>query len=342
MTQGSEKRKIKVAINGMGRIGRLVFRSLWNADDFEIVAVNDIADAKSIAYLLAHSTEYGAFQTQILLEDNCLVLGEMRVPVYQEASAENLPWNALDVDIVLECSGVYSSREKADAHLKAGAKKVLISSAAGADVPTVVYGVNEDILTADDLVVSAASCSTVGLAPFAQALNKAFPIRKAIATTIHALTPSQMVLDDPQKKGNLRRSRTASENIIPTSAAFASAVGLVLPELAGKLDGYAIRVPVTRGSLITLYAVVEADYLDADSLNAAMQARANNIFGYTEEELVSSDIAGTNYYSIFDATQTRVSMLGERSYLIEVAAWFDNETSYISAYLNLARHLVAS
>lgn len=332
-----------VAVNGMGRIGRLVVRSLSSRDDVEIVAVNDVAPMKTIAYLLAHSTEYGAFPERVSYDERAgeLVLGATRARALREADASALPWRELGVDVVLECSGAYCSRSKAAAHLDAGAKKVLISAAAGSDVPTVVFGMNDSILTDADDIVSGASCSTVGLASLAKALNEVAPIKQAIATTIHALTPTQMTLDDPQAKGNLRRSRTASENIIPTTAAFAQAVGLVLPELQGKLSGYAVRVPVTRGSLITLYAAVsyEGDgTLDAEKLNGLMRAHESAIFGYTEEELVSSDIAGTGLYSVFDATQTKVSAF-DGGYLVEVAAWFDNETSYVSHFVKLLEAL---
>lgn len=333
----------RVAVNGMGRIGRLVVRSLLECEDVELVAVNDIASTETIAYLLAHSTEYGSLSTSVSFDADAgvLLIGEKAVKTFREPDASVLPWRELGIDVMLECSGAYCSRTKAQAHIEAGAKRVIISAAAGSDVPTVVFGINDSILTDTDDIISAASCSTVGLAPFAQALNTVTPIRQGIATTIHALTPSQMTLDDAQHKGNLRRSRTASENIIPTTAAFAQAVGLVLPELQGKLSGYAIRIPVTRGSLITLYAVVSYDAegaLDAKRLNELMHEQESWMFGYTEEELVSSDIAGTNLYSIFDATQTKVSPL-EDGYLVEVAAWFDNETSYVSQYVKLLRSL---
>ena len=333
----------RVAVNGMGRIGRLVVRALLEREDVELVAVNDIASMATIAYLLAHSTEHGALGASVAYDEEAkaLVIGGKPVIACCERDASKLPWKELAVDVVIECSGAYCSRSKAQAHLDAGAKKVLISAAAGSDVPTVVYGINDSILTDADKIISGASCSTVGLAPFAKALNSVAPIQQGIATTIHALTPTQMALDDPQAKGNLRRSRTASENIIPTSAAFAKAVGLVLPELQGRLSGYAIRVPVTRGSLITLYAVVSYEgegTLDADKLNELMRAHESEAFGYTDEELVSSDIAGTSLYSIFDATQTKVSPL-ENGYLVETAAWFDNETSYVSHFVQLLRLL---
>ena len=333
--------KKRIAINGLGRIGRLVLRKLIADDRFEIAAVNDVAPFCTIAYLLKHSSEHGAFDGagDIGYEGGILVFGDTGIPAFSESDALDLPWASLGVDLVVDCTGAYASREKARAHLEAGAKKVLISAAAGSDVPTVVYGINEGILAPDDAVVSGASCSTVGLAPLARALNGIAPIEHGISTTIHALTPSQMVLDDPQAKGDLRRSRTASTNIIPTSAAAARAVGLVVPELAGKLSGSAIRVPVTRGSLITLHASVEAESLTAEGLNGAMRERATELFGYTDEELVSSDIAGTEFESIFDATQTKVARASGGRCLVEVAAWFDNETSYVAHLASLARHV---
>ena len=295
----------RVAVNGMGRIGRLVVRSLIGCEDVELVAVNDIASMETIAYLLAHSTEYGALGISVSFDEDMGILhvGDKAVKAFREPDALKLPWDELGIDLV--------------------------------------YGINDSILTDADDIVSGASCSTVGLAPFAKALNEVAPIRQGIATTIHALTPSQMTLDDAQRKGNLRRSRTASENIIPTTAAFAQAVGLVLPELQGRLSGYAIRIPVTRGSLITLYAVVSysgEEALDVDRLNELMHDQESWMFGYTDEELVSSDIAGTDLYSIFDATQTKVSPLDD-GYLVEVAAWFDNEASYVSQFVKLLRSL---
>lgn len=333
--------KKRIAINGLGRIGRLALRKLIADDRFEIAAVNDTSSFDTIAYLLKYSSEHGAFDGSgsIGHEDGALTFDDARIPAFSESDARNLPWASLGIDLVVDCTGAYTSRDKAQAHLEAGAKKVLISAAAGKDVPTIVYGINEDILTPGDEVVSGASCSTVGLAPLARALNDIAPIEHGISTTIHALTPSQMALDDPQAKGNLRRSRTASTNIIPTSAAAAQAVGLVVPKLAGKLSGSAIRVPVTQGSLITLYASVAAEFLTAEGLNEAMAAHATNLFGYTNEELVSSDIAGTEFESIFDATQTKVAKASEGRYLVEVAAWFDNETSYVAHLMSLTRYV---
>ena len=333
--------KKRIAVNGLGRIGRLVLRKLTCDGRFEVAAVNDTAPLETIAYLLRHSSEHGAFEAagRVACDGGALVLGKGRIPAFREPDAARLPWRDLGVDLVLECTGAYASRAKAQAHLDAGAGRVLVSAAAGSDVPTVVFGINEGTVGPQDAVVSGASCSTVGFAPLARALNGIAPIEHGVSTTVHALTPTQMALDDPQAKGNLRRSRTASTNIIPTSAAAAQAVGLVVPELAGKLSGSAIRVPVTRGSLITLYASVRAASLSAEGLNAAMRRHATGLFAYTDEELVSSDIAGTEYESIFDATQTKVAKASEGRYLVEVAAWFDNETSYVSHFVKVAAHL---
>lgn len=334
-------RKQRIALNGLGRIGRLVLRKLVDDERFEIVAVNDVAPLETLAYLLKYSSEHGAFKTpeSICCSDKALVINGKSMSVFSEINALKLPWNDLSIDLVLECSGSYTSRKKAQAHLDAGAGKVLVSAAAGKDVPTVVYGINEETLKPEDTIVSGASCSTVGLTPLARALNEIAPIEHGISTTIHALTPTQMTLDNPQAKGNLRRSRTASTNIIPTSAAAATAVGLVVPELAGKLSGSAIRVPVTQGSLITLYATVKSETLTAEELNSSMKERSSNLFGYTDEELVSSDIAGTEYESIFDATQTKVAKTSQGTFLVQTAAWFDNETSYVVHFIALAAHL---
>lgn len=333
--------KKRIAVNGLGRIGRLALRKLSCDERFEVVAVNDVAPLEAVAYLLRYSSEHGTFDAAgcVGCAEGALVLGGTEALAFNEAEASRLPWRELGVDLVLECTGNYASRAKAQAHLDAGAKRVLVSAAAGKDVPTAVFGINEGIVKSSDAVVSGASCSTVGLAPLARALNAVAPIEHGMSTTIHALTPTQTALDDPQAKGNLRRSRTASTNIIPTSAAAAQAVGLVLPELAGKLSGSAIRVPVTRGSLITLYASVTAESLTAEGLNAAMKEHTNSLFAYTDEELVSSDIAGTECESIFDATQTKVAKASEGRYLVEVAAWFDNETSYVAHFVSLAAYL---
>ncbi|MEA5020800.1 MAG: glyceraldehyde 3-phosphate dehydrogenase NAD-binding domain-containing protein [Gordonibacter sp.] len=331
----------RIAINGLGRIGRLVLRKLVCDRRLEIVAVNDVAPLDILTYLIKHNTEHGSFdqKNRIGFTDNFLVMDDLEIPAYQEADARQLPWSNYAVDLVLDCSGAYTSRIKAQAHLDAGARKVLLSATAGTDVPTVVFSMNEHTLELTDTIISGASCSTVGLAPLARALNDITPIKQGISTTIHALTPTQMTLDNPQAKGNLRRSRTASSNIIPTSAAAAQAVGLIVPDLAGKLSGSAIRVPVTRGSLITLHALVESNTLSVESLNEAMKKYVTSWFAYTDDELVSSDIAGTAYEAIFDATQTKVAKAAENAYLVEVSAWFDNETSYVAHFTALAEHI---
>ena len=302
--------KKRIAVNGLGRIGRLVLRDLLDDARYEVAAVNDIASMETLAYLLKYSSERGTYRASedIRAEGGELIVGDTRIPAFQEA----------------------------EAHLDAGAKRVLVSAAAGADVPTIVFGINEDEL-GDDAIVSAASCSTVGLSPLAAALDACAPILHGMSTTVHALTPSQMVLDDAQRNGNLRRSRTAGTNIIPTSAAAAKAVGLVIPSLNGKLSGYAIRVPVTKGSLITLHACVGSDTLDVQAVNDALMGWTSSrpMFSYTEEELVSEDIANTRLESIFDGTQTKVAPLGNGTSLVEVATWFDNETSYVSHYMEL-------
>lgn len=338
--------KKRIAINGLGRIGRLVLGALLKDKTVQIVALNDIGTPENIAYLLAHSSDYGSYVSglPVQFEDMHLRIGKERIPFFKESCADKLPWKELSVDLVLDCSGANNSLEKADKHLLAGARKVLLSSAAGDNIPCVVYGINDNSISKEDSIISAASCSTVGLCPLALALNAIAPIEKGIATTIHALTPTQMVLDDPQKKGNLRRSRSGLTNIIPTTAAFAKAVGRVLPELDGKLSGYAIRVPVARGSLITLYAVVSyggTEEFTASKLNEHMSHKVTDFFGYTDEELVSSDFAGTTFYSVFDATQTKVTRINKDSYLVEVAAWFDNETSYVSSFIKLASKISA-
>lgn len=331
----------RVAVNGMGRVGRLVLRALMQSGSMEVAAVNDIAPMDVIAYLVRHDSEHGPLPSghEVRFEPGYLVVDGRPVPAFQESDAEELPWKELGIDLVLECTGAYTSRSKAFRHLDAGAKRVLVSAAAGADVPTVVFGINEGIVREDDLIVSGASCSTVGLAFLARALNQIAPVQAGVSTTIHALTPTQMALDDPQRKGNLRRSRTSSTNIIPTTANAAKAVGHVLPELAGKLTGSAIRVPVTRGSYIQLVATVEAAGLTAGVLNEKMRELCTGPFGYADEELVSGDIAGTSYESVFDPFQTKVVSMGDSRALVEVATWFDNETSYVSHFMKLAECL---
>lgn len=332
----------RIAINGLGRIGRLCLRGLLDDPGMEVVAVNDVSPADVLAYLVRHDTEHGPLGPahSVAAGDMCLAVDGRAVPAFREPDAGKLPWADLGVDLVLECTGAYTDKLVAESHLDAGAGRALISAAAKGDLPTVVFGINEGTVTPDDRVVSGASCSTVGLAPLAKALNELAPIEHGISTTVHALTPTQMALDTAQRKGNLRRSRTAGTNIIPTTAAAARAVGLVVPELAGRLSGSAIRVPVTRGSYIQLVASVRADALDADAVNGWMRSKATDLFGYAEEELVSSDIAGTSFESIFDPYQTKVAPLGDGRFLVECATWFDNETSYVSHFLKLAKYLL--
>lgn len=321
---------VKVAINGFGRIGRLAFRQMFGAEGYEIVAINDLTNPKMLAHLLKYDSAQGKYakaETVEAKEDSIVVDGK-EIKIYAERNAADLPWGEIGVDVVLECTGFYVSKEKSQAHIDAGAKKVVISAPAGNDLPTVVFGVNENILTADDTIISAASCTTNCLAPMAKALHELANVEKGFMTTIHAYTGDQMTLDGPHPKGDLRRARAAAANIVPNSTGAAKAIGLVIPELAGKLDGAAQRVPVPTGSLTELVAVVNGKVTAAE-VNAAMKAAATPSFGYTEEELVSSDIIGCTYGSLFDATQTKVTELGDKT-LVKVVSWYDNENSYTS------------
>ena len=319
---------VKVAINGFGRIGRLAFRQMFGAEGYEVVAINDLTDPKMLAHLL----KYDSAQGRYALADK-VVAGEdsftVEIKIYSEADASKLPWGEIGVDVVLECTGFYVSKAKSQAHIDAGAKKVVISAPAGNDLPTVVFGVNENILTADDTIISAASCTTNCLAPMANALNNLSPIKSGIMLTVHAYTGDQMVLDGPHRKGDLRRARAAAVNIVPNSTGAAKAIGLVIPELNGKLIGSAQRVPVPTGSTTILTSVVEGE-VTVDEVNAAMKAAATPSFGYTEEQLVSSDIIGITYGSLFDATQTMVKPLDNGTTEVQTVAWYDNENSYTS------------
>ena len=326
---------VKVAINGFGRIGRLAFRQMFEAAGYEIVAINDLTSPKMLAHLLKYDSAQGRYKyadSVVAGEDSITVNGKT-IKVYAEKDAANLPWRAHHVDVVLECTGFYCSKEKSSAHIKAGAKKVIISAPAGNDLPTVVFGVNEKTLKASDTVISAASCTTNCLAPMANTLNKLCKIKKGYMTTIHAYTGDQMVLDGPHRKGDLRRARAAAVNIVPNSTGAAKAIGLVIPELNGVLDGCAQRVPVPTGSLTQLIAVCEGE-VDANAVNGAMKQAASASYGYTEEELVSSDIIGMMYGSLFDATQTKCMPLGDGTTLVKVVAWNDTENSDTS---NLGR-----
>ena len=323
---------VKVAINGFGRIGRLAFRQMFGAEGYEIVAINDLTSPTMLAHLLKYDSAQGRYEkadTVVAGEDSITVDGKT-IKIYAEKDAINLPWGELGVDVVLECTGFYTTKEKAEAHIKAGAKKVVISAPAGKDLPTVVFGVNENILKAEDTVISAASCTTNCLAPMAKALNDYAPIESGIMSTIHAYTGDQMLLDGPHRKGNLRRARAAAVNIVPNSTGAAKAIGLVIPELNGKLIGSAQRVPVPTGSTTILVAVVKGHDITVESINAAMKAASNESFGYTEEELVSSDVVGMRYGSLFDATQTMVNALPDGNSEVQVVSWYDNENSFTS------------
>ena len=321
---------VKVAINGFGRIGRLAFRQMFGAEGYEVVAINDLTNPTMLAHLLKYDSAQGRYLNHTVeAKESSIVVDGKEIKIYAEADAKNLPWGQIGVDVVLECTGFYTSKAKAQAHIDAGAKKVVISAPAGNDLPTVVFGVNEKTLKADDTIISAASCTTNCLAPMANTLNKLASIQKGFMTTIHAYTGDQMVLDGPHRKGDLRRARAAAVNIVPNSTGAAKAIGLVIPELAGKLDGAAQRVPVPTGSTTELVSVVNGT-VTVEDVNAAMKAAANPSFGYTEEELVSSDIVGITEGSLFDATQTRVTDLGNGQTLVKTVAWYDNENSYTS------------
>ena len=321
---------VKVAINGFGRIGRLAFRQMFGAEGYEVVAINDLTSPEMLAYLLKYDSaqkRYGKAETVVAGENSITVDGKT-IRIYAEKDANNLPWGELDVDVVLECTGFYTSKDKAQAHINAGAKRVVISAPAGKDLPTVVFNVNHNVLTADDTIISAASCTTNCLAPMAKALNELAPIQSGIMSTIHAYTGDQMLLDGPHRKGDLRRSRAAAINIVPASSGAAKAIGLVIPELNGKLIGAAQRVPVATGSTTILTAVVKGENITKESINAAMKAASNESFGYTEEEIVSSDVIGMKYGSLFDATQTMVLDNGNGEFTVQVVSWYDNENSY--------------
>ncbi len=330
---------VKVAINGFGRIGRLAFRQMFGAEGYEVVAINDLTSPKMLAHLLKYDSSQGTYEKAATVsagEDSITVDGK-EIKIYKEPDANNCPWGALDVDVVLECSGFYTSKEKAQAHINAGAKKVVISAPAGNDLPTIVYNVNHETLTADDKIISAASCTTNCLAPMTKALNDLAPIKSGIMCTIHAYTGDQMTLDGPQRKGDLRRSRAAAVNIVPNSTGAAKAIGLVIPELKGKLIGAAQRVPTPTGSTTILNAVVEGN-VTVDEINAAMKAAANESYGYNTDEIVSSDIVGMRYGSLFDATQTMVLPLDNGTTQVQVVSWYDNENSYTSQMVRTIKY----
>ena len=331
---------VKVAINGFGRIGRLAFRQMFGAEGYEIVAINDLTSPKMLAHLLKYDSAQGRYEkadTVVAGEDSITVDGK-EIKIYAKPNAAELPWGEIGVDVVLECTGFYTSKEKAQAHIDAGAKKVVISAPAGKDLPTVVFGVNENVLTPDDKIISAASCTTNCLAPMANALNKYAPIQSGIMSTIHAYTGDQMVLDGPHRKGDLRRARAAAVNIVPNSTGAAKAIGLVIPELNGKLIGSAQRVPVPTGSTTILVAVVKGNDVTVEGINEKMKSVANQSYGYTDELLVSSDIIGITYGSLFDSTQTMVTKIEEGLYQVQVVSWYDNENSYTSQMVRTIKY----
>ena len=330
---------VKVAINGFGRIGRLAFRQMFGAPGYEIVAINDLTDPKMLAHLLKYDSAQGRYEKAdtVQAQESSIVVDGKEIKIYSEKNAADLPWGEIGVDVVLECTGFYCSKDKAQAHINAGAKKVVISAPAGNDLPTVVFSVNEKTLKKEDTIISAASCTTNCLAPMADTLNKLAPIVKGYMTTIHAYTGDQMVLDGPHRKGDLRRARAAAVNIVPNSTGAAKAIGLVIPELAGKLDGAAQRVPVCTGSTTELIAIVEGK-VTADDVNAAMKAAASASFGYNEDEIVSSDVIGITYGSLFDSTQTKVMDMPNGQTLVKVVSWYDNENSYTSQMVRTIKY----
>ena len=329
---------VKVAINGFGRIGRLAFRQMFGAEGYEVVAINDLTDPKMLAHLLKYDSSQGRYDGHTVeAGEGCIVVDGKTITIYSEPKAAELPWGEIGVDVVLECTGFYCSKEKSQAHIDAGAKKVVISAPAGNDLKTIVFGVNEDTLSADDTIISAASCTTNCLAPMAKALNDYAPIQSGIMATIHAYTGDQMILDGPHRKGDLRRARAGAVNIVPNSTGAAKAIGLVIPELNGKLIGAAQRIPVPTGSTTILTAVVKGD-VTKDGINAAMKAAQSASFGYNEDEIVSSDIVGITYGSLFDATQTMVAPIGEDLYQVQVVSWYDNENSYTSQMVRTIKY----
>lgn len=335
---------IRLAINGFGRIGRLAFRKAMELENFEVVAINDLASPSMLAYLLKYDSVQGAYLGhQVDSTENSLVVDGKEITIYKEPDASNLPWKELDIDLVLECTGFYTSKAKAQAHLDAGAGKVLISAPAGNDMKTIVYGVNHETLTAEDRIVSGASCTTNCLAPMAKALNDYREVRTGFMTTIHAYTGNQKILDAPDKGDKFRRSRAAAINIVPTTTGAAQAIGNVIPELAGKLIGSAQRVPVATGSITILDATLKdpTDSVTVEGINAAMKAEQNESFGYNEDEIVSTDVIGMSYGSLFDATQTLAQRCGTNIYEVRVVSWYDNEMSYVSQLIRTMTYMAS-
>jgi len=331
----------KIAINGFGRIGRLAFRKLLDNNELEVVAINDLTTTEMLAYLLKYDSVQGTLSNDVGYDDESIIVDGKKIKIYKEADPKKLPWKELDIDIVLECTGFFTSKEKSQAHIDAGAKKVLISAPAGSDLPTIVYGVNEKTLTADDDIISAASCTTNCLAPMAKALNDYREVRTGFMTTIHAYTGDQMILDGPHKKNDFRRARAGAINIVPNSTGAAKAIGLVIPELDGKLLGSAQRVPVATGSTTILTAVLKdsSESVTLEGVNNAMKAASSESFGYNDELIVSSDVIGMSYGSLFDATQTFVERSGTGVFEVQVVAWYDNEMSYVSQMVRTLGHV---
>lgn len=333
---------LKVAINGFGRIGRLTFRKIFGDDRFEVVAINDLTEPKMLAHLLKYDSVQGPFSGHTVDSDeNSLIIDGKKIRVHKDADPKNLPWDSYGVDIVLECTGFFCSKAKSQAHIDAGAKRVLISAPAGNDLPTIVYGVNHQKLKNDDLIVSGASCTTNCLAPMAKALNEYRELRTGFMTTIHAYTGDQMIIDGPHRKGDFRRARAGAINIVPNSTGAAKAIGLVIPELDGKLIGSAQRVPVASGSITILDATLkdESETVTVEGLNEAMRRASDESFGFTDEELVSSDTIGMSYGSLFDSTQTLAQRCGTKIYEVRVVSWYDNEMSYVSQLIRTLDHM---
>ncbi|MBR0267990.1 MAG: type I glyceraldehyde-3-phosphate dehydrogenase [Clostridia bacterium] len=336
---------VKVAINGFGRIGRLAFRQMFGAEGYEVVAINDLTSPAMLAHLLKYDTAQkgycgviGENKHTVEATENSIIVDGKEITIYAIKDAKECPWGQLGVDVVLECTGFYTSKEKAMAHIEAGAKKVVISAPAGNDLPTIVYNVNHNTLKPEDKVISAASCTTNCLAPMTKALNDNFPILSGIMTTVHAYTGDQMILDGPHRKGDLQRARAGAANIVPNSTGAAKAIGLVIPELNGKLIGSAQRVPVPTGSTTILVAVVKGKDVTKEAINAAMKAQSSESFGYTTEKLVSSDIIGMTYGSLFDANQTMVTKIDDDTYQVQVVSWYDNENSYTSQMVRTIKY----
>jgi len=330
---------VKVAINGFGRIGRLAFRQMFGAEGYDVVAINDLTSPDMLAHLLKYDTAQGRYDGHtVAAGEGSITVDGREITIYKNPNPAELPWGELDIDVVLECTGFFTTKEKAGLHLAAGAKKVVVSAPADKETKTVVFGVNEDILTADDAIISAASCTTNCLAPMAKALNDFAPIQSGIMTTVHAYTGDQMILDGPHRKGDLRRARAAAANIVPNSTGAAKAIGLVIPALNGKLVGSAQRVPVCTGSTTILVAVVKGNAVSKEGINAFMKAAASESFGYTEDEIVSSDVIGITCGSLFDATQTLVTPIEGDLYQVQVVAWYDNENSYTSQMVRTIKY----